>query len=82
MANMPVTPGAIRKLRADKSKARINGVVKRAFKEAVSKMRKHPTVKNLVEVYKRLDRAAKLKVIHRNKADRLKSRLSREVGKK
>jgi len=82
MADMPITKGAIRKLRADKSKTRINGMVKRAFREAVSKMRKHPTVKNLVEVYKRLDRAAKSQVIHRNKADRLKSRLSRLLRKK
>ncbi len=79
---MPITKGAIRKLRADKSKTRINAVVKRAFREAVSKMRKHPTVKNLAEVYRRADRAAKSKVIHKNKADRLKFRLSRLVVKK
>ena len=82
MANMPITKGAIRKLRADKSKTHVNLLVKRAFKEAVSKMRKHPTVKNLVEVYKRLDRAAKSRAIHKNKADRLKSRLSRLIRKK
>lgn len=82
MADMPITKGAIRKLRADKSKTRINAVVKRVFREAVSKMRRHPTLKNLVEVYRRLDRAAKSKVIHKNKADRLKSRLSRLLRKK
>ncbi len=82
MADMPITKGAIRKLRSDKSKTRVNGMVKRAFRESVSKMRKHPTVKNLVEVYRKLDRAAKSKVIHKNKADRLKSRLSRLVVKK
>ena len=82
MADMPVTLGAIRKLRTDKGRTGINAVVKRIFREAVSKMRKHPTAKNLVEVYKRLDRAAKSQVIHRNKADRLKSRLSRLLRKK
>lgn len=79
---MPITKGAIRKLRADKGKARVNNVIKRAFRESVSKMRKHPTVKNLVEVYRKLDRAAKSKVIHKNKANRLKSRLSKLLKKK
>ena len=79
---MPITKGAIRKLRADKKKTRINVLVKRTFREAVTKMRKHPTVKNLVEVYKKLDRAAKSRAIHKNKADRLKSRLAKLLKKK
>ncbi|KKU69987.1 MAG: 30S ribosomal protein S20 [Candidatus Amesbacteria bacterium GW2011_GWA1_47_20] len=82
MANMPITKGAIRKLRADKKKTGVNAQIKRSFREAVSKMRKHPTVKNLVEVYKRLDRAAKTHTIHENRADRLKSRLTKLLKKK
>lgn len=79
---MPITKGAIRKLRADKKKAGMNLRAKKTFKEAVTKMRKHPTVKNLTEVFKKLDRAAKSKVIHKNKAGRLKSRLAKLIAKK
>ena len=79
---MPVTVGAIRKLRADKKKAAVNLVVKKAYKEAVSVMRKRPTAKNLTEVFRRLDRAAKSQVIKKNKAARLKSRLSKLIKKK
>lgn len=79
---MPILKGAIRKLRADKKKVAINVRVAQAFKGAVKKMRKHPTAKNLVEAFRRLDRAAKSRVIAKNKAGRLKSRLSKLLHKK
>jgi small subunit ribosomal protein S20 len=82
MAVMPITVGAIRKLRADKLKAVINLKVKKALKEAVSLMRKKPTEKNLKDLFMRADRAVKGRVIHKNKAARLKSRLSALVKKK
>ena len=77
-----MTVGAIRKQRVDKRRAQLNLRVKTAFKEAVSVMRKHPTAKNLVSVFRTVDRAAKSKVIHANKAARLKSRLSKLLVKK
>lgn len=79
---MPVTHGAIRKQRADRRRAAINLRVKKTFKEAVLAGRKHPTAENLTAVYKRLDRAAKTHVIHKNKAARLKSRLAKLLQKK
>lgn len=79
---MPVTKGAIRKQRADNRRAAINLRVKKTFKEAVLAGRKHPTAKNLTAAYKRLDRAAKTHVIHKNKAARLKSRLAKLLQKK
>ena len=82
MAIMPITVGAIRKLRADKRKAIFNLQVKKSLKEAVSQMRKKPTEKNLKELFVRADRAVKSRVIHKNKAARLKSRLSALVKKK
>ena len=82
MAVMPITVGAIRKQRADKRKVVINQRVRNALKEAVAAMRKKPTEKNLREVYIRADRAAKGRVIHKNKAARLKSRLALLVKKK
>lgn len=44
-------------------------------------MRKNPTAKALQKVYSQLDRAVKKKLIHKNKASRLKSRLSKLLVK-
>ncbi len=78
---MPITKGAIRKQRADKRKVVINLKVKSLYHAAVKKARKQPTAKNLTEAFRRLDRAAKSHVIHKNKAARLKSRLSKLLPK-
>ncbi len=82
MAIMPVTVGALRKLRADKQKAAVNVRIRAALREAVSGMRRKPTEKKISELFSRLDRAVKGKVIHKNKAARLKSRLVALVKKK
>ena len=79
---MPITLGAIRKQRADKIKADINLRVKSAYKDAVRLMRKKATAKNLIAVFSKVDRAAKSHVIHKNKAARLKSRLSKLLDNK
>jgi small subunit ribosomal protein S20 len=79
---MPVTVGALRKLKADRRKTKINLRVSKALKAAVSGMRKKPTEKKLAQAYSKLDRASKLGVIHKNKAARLKSRLTALVKKK
>lgn len=82
MAVMPITKGAIRKLRSDKRKTKVNLRSKRAFKEAVATMRRKPTPKNLTAVFSELDKAVRKHVVALNTAARLKSRLSRLVGKK
>ncbi len=79
---MPITKGAIRKLRADKTKTKINLSVKKSYKGAITAMRSKPTLKKLQKAYSEIDRAAKSKVIHKNMAARLKSRLSKLVAKK
>ena len=79
---MPVIKQAIKKVRQDKRKTLINLKVKKAFQEAVRGFRKNPTKEGLVKVYKVLDRAAKTNVIHKNKAARLKSRLSKMISGK
>lgn len=40
-------------------------------------MRQKPSAKSLTEAFQKLDRAAKSHVIHKNKAARLKARLSK-----
>lgn len=77
MGTMPVTLGAIRKLRADKRKAVVNMRVKIAYKRALSEARKKINKKSLTTAFSKLDKAVKAKVIVKNKASRLKSRLSK-----
>lgn len=79
---MPITLGAIRKQRADKRKSIMNTRVKLGYKSAVLAMRKKKTAEALKEAFSRLDRAAKTGVIHKNKASRLKARLSKLVAQK
>lgn len=78
---MPVIKQAIKKVRQDKRKTAFNLKVKYSFKKAVSEFRKSPTEIRLKTVYKLLDRAAKTNVIHKNRASRLKSRLSKLINK-
>jgi len=82
IAAMPITVGAIRKQRADGRKAARNSQIRESLRETVSLMRKKPTAKQLVQVFKKADRAAKSGIIHANKAKRLKSRLSALVKSK
>ena len=78
---MPVIKQAIKKVRQDKRKTLINLKVKNAYKKAVSAFRKSPSEAGLKTVYRVLDTAAKTNVIHKNKAARLKSRLSKKLAK-
>ncbi len=72
---MPITKSAKKALRKDKRRAQVNRKIKDRVKAALKKTRKNPNKKNLREVFSFLDRAAKKKVIHKNRANRLKSRL-------
>ena len=79
---MPIIKSAVKALRQDKKRAKNNMPVKKKFREAVKKARKKPTLKNLKQAYSILDKAAKKKIIHKNKAARLKSRLAKLLKKK
>ena len=76
---MPLTKQAIKKVRQDKRKTIYNIRTKKAYKQAVVAFRKKPTAKSISEVFSKLDRAAKTNLIHKNKAARLKSRLSKLI---
>lgn len=79
---MPLTTGALRKQRADFRKAAQNTKTKVKYRSLVSKYRKKPTTAQLPSLFAAVDRAAKRGVVHKNKAARLKSRLSRLVSAK
>jgi len=79
---MPLTTSAIRALRNSGRKAARNAVVRKSYKELLKKTRKDPTAANLSKAFTCLDKAAQANVIHKNKANRLKSRLAKLVNKK
>jgi small subunit ribosomal protein S20 len=74
---MPVLQSAKKALRRDRRRAVVNKSLKNKIKEVLKKTRQNPNKKNLDLSFKILDRAAKKKIIHQNKASRLKSRLSK-----
>ncbi len=78
---MPITQSAKKALRRDRRRTTINVRIKRKIKATLKLARREPTKKNLAAAYSALDRAAKKKIIHKNKASRLKSRLMKFVKK-
>lgn len=68
-------------MRHDKRRTKANSQKKIALKKLVKQMRRTPTAKNLTPVFSALDKAVKTKLIHKNKASRLKSRLSKTLVK-
>lgn len=61
-----------------KRKTDLKSVIKN-YKNLVAAGKKEEAVKLLPQVYKKLDKTAKVQTIKRNKASRLKSRLSKLV---
>jgi len=85
---MPKTKSAKKAQRQNLRRRAINLQKKKAFKSAIKAYKKLVAAKKLDEaekqlslVYKSLDKAAKTRVIHPNKASRLKSHLSHLVRK-
>jgi|HubBroStandDraft_5_1064220.scaffolds.fasta_scaffold235299_1 small subunit ribosomal protein S20 len=80
---MPITSSAKKALRQNVTRRGRNVVKKEAYKKAVKDYRTlivgkkfDDAAKALPSVFKALDKAAKTKVIEKNKASRLKSRLA------
>lgn len=79
---MPIIKSAIKKVRKDKIRTARNAVKSNALKKLIKITRRTPNAKNLTAVFSALDKASKTNLIHRNKAARLKSRLSKLVAPK
>lgn len=83
---MPIIKSAKKALRQNIRRRKRNLIKKEAYKKAVKNFRKLITDKKpkeaqelLPKVYQALDKAAKTKVIEKNKASRLKSRLAKLI---
>ena len=79
---MPVTKTAKRALRSSKRKELVNKHIISQLDYTIRKAKKSATESNIKNVYSMADRAAKKKVIHKNKAARIKSQASKLISKK
>jgi len=77
---MPVTKTAKRALRSSQRKEAHN---KKTFSEidmAVRKAKRDKKPESLSLVFSLVDRAAKLKIMHHKKADRIKARITKRIA--
>ncbi len=74
---MPIIKSAIKKVRKDKRRTQRNKIRETSMKKLVKTMRKDSNAKNLSAAFSALDKSAKVNLIHKKKAARLKSRLSK-----
>lgn len=74
---MPVIKSAKKKLRKDKKRRLMNKRFENLLEKTLKKALKRPTLENVREAIKIADKAASKNIIHKNKAARLKSRLSK-----
>lgn len=79
---MPLIKSAIKKLKQDKKKTKLNSKYRKGLKETLKTMFKGGTSKTLKASYSAVDKAAKKGLIHKNKASRLKSRSAKLAKKK
>lgn len=75
---MPIIRSAIKKVRKDKIRSIRNKRRSIALKKLIKQARVSKSAKALQAVFSALDKAAKVKLIHPNKASRLKSRLTKK----
>lgn len=74
---MPVTKTAKRAQRSSKKKLIVNSLVRKGLEIAVRAAKKGKSQEKILKAISLVDRAAKKHVIHKNKAARIKSTLSK-----
>lgn len=74
---MPVIKSAIKKLRQDKKREKRNDDLREILKSTVRAAKKTKTGKSVSKAVSIVDKAAKNKIIHQNKASRIKASLSK-----
>lgn len=86
---MPITKSAKKALRQNARRRNRNLVYKKDLKDLIKKVRSlvsenkiEEAKKLLPQIYKRLDKAAKARVIKKNTASRKKGRITRLINKK
>ncbi|HEY4521825.1 MAG TPA: 30S ribosomal protein S20 [Candidatus Paceibacterota bacterium] len=74
---MPITKSAQKALRQTKRRTTRNRAWKQKLKDAVKKAEAQKTKEAISYAFKIADKTAKVKVIHKNKSARIKSKLSK-----
>ncbi len=77
---MPLIKSAIKKMRKDKVRTIKNKKREDDLKNTIKKARANASAENLTAAFSALDKAVKVKLIKKNKASRLKSRLAKSKG--
>lgn len=78
---MPVTKTAKRALRGSKRKTQVNLVLIKNLEMAIRSAKKSKNLEKIRKAISLADRAAKKKTLHKNKAARIKSTLSKLLPK-
>jgi len=78
---MPVTKTAKRALRASKKKAGVNQLTRINLEAAIRAAKRGKSLEKILKAVSLADRAAKKKLIHKNKAARIKSALAKLAPK-
>lgn len=76
---MPLIKSAKKKLRQDVKRTVQNKKVKDTFRKTVKKAKTNPSAKTVMEAFSIIDKTAKKNIIHKNKASRMKSALSKLI---
>lgn len=79
---MPATKSAKKKLRTDKKRESSNKKMEAFINVSIKKAQRKPTPKSIQEAFSIIDKGVKKNIIHKNKAARIKSRLSKLISKK
>lgn len=79
---MPILKNAQKALRVSKRKAVFNRRSKSRMKTAMDRVKKTPSKINLALAFSAVDRAVKKNIIHKNKAARMKSKISKLLENK
>ncbi len=77
---MPILKNAKKALRVSKKKTIVNKRIKSKSKTAIDVFKKSPTLETLSSAFSAIDRSVKKNMIHKNRAARMKSGLSKLVA--
>lgn len=79
---MPAIKSAKKKLRVDKKRTSANKKMEASINVSIKKAQRKPSPKSIQEAFSNIDKGVKKNIIHKNKAARIKSRLSKLISKK
>jgi small subunit ribosomal protein S20 len=76
---MPVIKSAKKKLKQDIKREKVNNLLKTNYRNAVKEAQKGKTAEKIKKAVKLVDKSAQKGLIHKNKAARIKSSLSKLI---